>query len=149
MKSEDSPPPSQAPRTALGRFVAGGPSPNPGGRPRGVKGFAAYARELTGDGRSLVEFWAKVVDGEVAAGMRERLHASELLASRAYGKAMDISASLDLGSDEGSEELKALASEALRSFANQLSGKDPRPGVTDQPSGKEVPPTKQPSAREA
>ena len=69
-------------------WKAGAPSPNPGGRPRGL---ALLVRTGTKNGLELVEFWLDVMranpDGPYAkAKLEVRLKASELLAERGFGK---------------------------------------------------------------
>lgn len=64
-------------------FKAGGPSPNPGGRP---KGLARLAREKVGnDGDAIITFWLEIMN-DATRGVRERLDASKLLAERGWGK---------------------------------------------------------------
>jgi len=59
----------------------GDPSPNPGGRP---KGLSAYIRERTLDGRDLVDFLLNVTKGgeKVFCKMSDRLKACEMLLDR-------------------------------------------------------------------
>lgn len=66
------------------QWKAGDPSPNPGGRP---KGLAAYIREHTMDGRELADFLIKVMHGEIKEGFKglDRIRACELLLNRAFG----------------------------------------------------------------
>lgn len=64
------------------QWKPGGPSPNPGGRP---KGLSSYIREKTLDGRDLVDFLDSVMRGgeKVFCKMSDRLKAVEMLL--AYG----------------------------------------------------------------
>jgi hypothetical protein len=64
-------------------WKAGGPSPNPGGRP---KGLAAYIRENSLDGRELADFLLEVVRGS-KQGFKggDRIKACEMLLNRGFG----------------------------------------------------------------
>ena len=62
----------------------GQPSPNPGGRP---KGLASLVREQTADGADLVEFLLKVLHNK-RQPMRLRLEACAQLLDRGFGKAL-------------------------------------------------------------
>jgi len=72
----------------------GDPSPNPGGRP---KGLASYIRDQTLDGRELADFLIKVVRGEerVFCKMTDRLKAVEMLMDRAFGRVQGPPADAD------------------------------------------------------
>lgn len=72
----------------------GCPSPNPGGRP---KGLAAYIRENTMDGRELADFLIGVVRGhdDHFAKMTDRLKACEMLMDRAFGRIQGPTAETD------------------------------------------------------
>lgn len=61
-----------------------GQSGNPGGRPKGAAGLAALIRDLTNDGRKLVDVAMKIVDSPKTAD-KDRIRALELLFSRGYG----------------------------------------------------------------
>lgn len=63
----------------------GCPSPNPGGRP---KGLASYIREKTLDGTELADFLINVMRGneKVFCKMTDRLRAVEILLDRGFGK---------------------------------------------------------------
>lgn len=76
---------SPAARLIPYQWKAGDPSPNPGGRP---KGLAAYIRENTLDGRDLADFLINVVRGgeKVFCKMNDRLKACEMLLDRAFGR---------------------------------------------------------------
>lgn len=76
------------------RWKAGDPSPNPGGRP---KGLASYIREQTMDGRELADFLMAVVRGGERAfcKMSDRLYACEMLMNRAFGKVEGPPADMD------------------------------------------------------
>ena len=67
----------------------GCPSPNPGGRP---KGLASYIRENTLDGRELADFLIAVVRGgeRVFCKMNDRLKACEMLLDRGFGRLPDL-----------------------------------------------------------
>lgn len=88
-----------------------GQSGNPGGRP---KGLMSRAREATGDGKLLIDFWCDVVCNEKAK-TSDRLEASRLLREAGFGKAIGVELSADLtpthldGLDIDSEGLIALA----------------------------------------
>jgi hypothetical protein len=82
--------PENTPRNTPPQLLAtvwkkGDPSPNPGGRP---KGLAAYIREQTLDGRELADFLILVVRGgdRVFCKMSDRLKAVEMLMDRAFGR---------------------------------------------------------------
>jgi hypothetical protein len=62
----------------------GQPSPNPGGRP---KGLASLVREQTRDGADLVEFMLKLKENK-RQPMRLRMEAVAWLADRGFGKAL-------------------------------------------------------------
>ena len=62
----------------------GQPSPNPGGRP---KGLASLVREQTKDGQELVEFMLKVLRSK-RHPLRYKMEAVGWLADRGYGKAL-------------------------------------------------------------
>src|SRR5262245_45961294 len=65
-------------------FVKGAPSPNPGGRP---KGLAKATRELVGeDGVRLAELWWAIAQDPMQR-TSDRLEASRLLADRGWAKA--------------------------------------------------------------
>jgi hypothetical protein len=82
-------------------FQKGGPSPNPGGRPRG---FVAYVKEQTQDGKEMVDLMVSVMRGEPQPtvlktsptgeetvvlkipSIETRMLASGWLADRAFGK---------------------------------------------------------------
>jgi hypothetical protein len=110
---------SELKRTAAGHFAPGGPG-GPG-RPKGALTFARLAREITKDGDELVKFWWGVVQN-TNARMQDRLHASDLLAQRGFGKPLELAALVDLTGDsaEGGE-LRELAVETLRSLTAQLT----------------------------
>ena len=61
----------------------GTPSPNPGGRP---KGLAARVRAQTDDGAELVDFMLNVLRGRRKAPLRLRMEAAAWLADRGFGK---------------------------------------------------------------
>jgi hypothetical protein len=61
-----------------------GVSGNPSGR---AKGFAAYIRQQTDDGRELVEFALDVLRGKRRAPVKVRLEALAWLADHGWGKA--------------------------------------------------------------
>lgn len=63
----------------------GDPSPNPGGRP---KGLASYIRDKTLDGTELADFLIGVMRGQekVFCKMSDRLKAVEMLLDRGFGK---------------------------------------------------------------
>lgn len=71
-------------RAETGRWLPGMPSPNPGGRPKGV---AALVREQTADGADLVDFLLKVLHNR-RQPMRLRLEACAQLLDRGFGKAL-------------------------------------------------------------
>src|SRR5262245_59125600 len=89
-------------RDAAGRFVAGNRA-NPGGRTRGV---ASLVRSQTSDGRDIVAFMVRVMQGRPYAypelppgphkgipfvpSPEERLSAAQWLADRAWGKAPQV-----------------------------------------------------------
>ena len=67
------------------KWKPGDPSPNPGGRP---KGLAAYIRDNTLDGTELADFLIKVMRGEFSALAfkgAERIKACEMLLNRGFG----------------------------------------------------------------
>lgn len=83
--AENSTPSSPASHLAQYKWKPGDPSPNPGGRP---KGLASYIREQTLDGRELADFLMGVMRGKdkLFCKMSDRLRACELLLDRAFGK---------------------------------------------------------------
>ena len=85
----------------VGRPFLRGVSGNPGGRP---KGLAAYVREMTLDGKELVDFYLKVFRGDKIdgkkPGLKFRMDAGTWLSDRGFGKAVqrqeiDVSKSED------------------------------------------------------
>ena len=73
----------------VGRPFLRGVSGNPGGRP---KGLAAYVREMTLDGKELVDFYLKVFRGDKIdgkkPGLKFRMDAGTWLSDRGFGKAV-------------------------------------------------------------
>jgi len=98
--------------------------PGKSGNPLGKVGkFASRAREITRQGRDLLEFWHRVMrnedvdaDGNVVAAnwrMRDRLEASARLAERAYGRAiMPIAIDSPSASGDGLAGLLSLLTDA-------------------------------------
>jgi hypothetical protein len=79
------PAPTENTGETLGNLIpwrAGHPSPNPGGRP---KGLASLVREQTKDGQELVRFMLGVLRGRKAP-LRLRMEAAAWLADRGFGK---------------------------------------------------------------
>src|SRR5262245_12477117 len=69
-------------------WMPGAPSPNPGGRPRGL---AALVREQTGDGLELVAFMLTIFRGKrKGASLKLRMEAAAWLADRGFGKATQL-----------------------------------------------------------
>lgn len=83
-KLPENTPPNTPPQLVATVWKPGCPSPNPGGRP---KGLAAYIREHTMDGRELADFLIGVVrEGGEFCKMSDRIYACEMLMNRAFGK---------------------------------------------------------------
>jgi hypothetical protein len=79
--------PSENTGGTLGNLIPwrrGQPSPNPGGRP---KGLASLVRERTRDGADLVDFMVKLFHNK-RQPLRYRLEAAAWLADRGFGKAL-------------------------------------------------------------
>lgn len=78
-------------RDSRGRFQKGGPSPNPGGRPREVAGVRELAREYTTEALSTL----KTIMEDAEQPASARVAAANSLLDRGYGKApQHISADL-------------------------------------------------------
>ena len=71
-------------RGVTGRFLPGGPSPNPNGRP---KGLAALVQAETRDGAELVAFMLRVLRAEKQPTAL-RMQAAQWLADRGFGKSV-------------------------------------------------------------
>jgi hypothetical protein len=71
-------------RGVTGRFLPGGPSPNPHGRPKGI---AALVQAETRDGAELVAFMLRVLRQEKQPTVL-RMQAAQWLADRGFGKAV-------------------------------------------------------------
>jgi hypothetical protein len=78
-------PKQSVPREKNGRFVKGGPSPNPGGRPRGVREVAEMIFAETSDLRDVVKFLVKTYKNG-KADLKDRLDAAKELLNRALGR---------------------------------------------------------------
>lgn len=127
------PPLKKKPKPPKGRpFQKGQPSANPGGRP---KGLAARVRELTLDGKLVVDQMFKIWLGvEKGFGPRERMEAGKWLADRGHGKETQTTVQID-ASLEQIEEASDLSDAALESLARGLKVVD-RP--SDAPSAKDA-----------
>jgi hypothetical protein len=93
------PGPTENTGETLGNLIpwrAGHPSPNPGGRP---KGLASLVREQTKDGQELVRFMLGVLRGRKTP-LRLRMEAAAWLADRGFGKALQ---QVEVGTIEGEE----------------------------------------------
>ena len=100
-----------------GRFVKG-VSGNPGGRP---KGLASYVRDMTGDGKDLVDKVLYLLNhpkGRSHQRQRLQLECIQWLADRGYGKAVQgvVNAEMtakpqDIYSDWSTEDLRAVVQE--------------------------------------
>ncbi len=66
-----------------------GYSPNPGGRPGGTKGLAAYIKKLTKDGFDLADLMWEIASGDHQCYMNDRVNAIRWLADRGFGKVQD------------------------------------------------------------
>jgi hypothetical protein len=73
-------------RGPSGRFLPGRPSPNPGGRP---KGLAALVREETREGAELVAYMLAVLR-HPKQPTALRMAAAQWLADRGFGKAVAV-----------------------------------------------------------
>lgn len=97
-------------RPIKGRFVAGAPSPNPGGRPRQVRELAVRCREMTD--AILADLGAII--GNKRSRPADRISAARVLLSYGYGAA-PISVEISGGEHPvGVAALRALSSEELR-----------------------------------
>ena len=111
------------------RFKPGQPSPNPGGRP---KGLARRTRELVGgDGDKIALLWIETMD-DVTLPRRERLEASKLLAERGWGKPAAFQLIEDDDPLGTSEESVNAAVERFRAEVIRLA---PAPPAADDASG--------------
>lgn len=105
-----------------------GQSGNPGGRP---KGFGAYIREKTEDGKEIVDFFLKVFRGEDIdrrrPKLKDRVDAGSWLTDRGYGRPAQA---VELSGPDGEPiktDLSNLSTEdliVLRELAAKLQQRD-------------------------
>lgn len=114
-------------------FKKGGPSANPGGRPKGI---ASRIRELTNDGDDILKMFAKVVSGDLHGSTRDKLEAGKVLMDRMWGKSVEFQAVMNLAADESTQQL---AGEALEALARTLKGTTPAALPTPAPEARALP----------
>lgn len=86
------------------------------------KGIAQEARAISEEGRDILYFWKRVMDGlEPRATMRDRMEASKLLMERAHGKAPEVSMLVNLDAQEGRQATATLDLDTLERLAALLT----------------------------
>lgn len=109
---------NKAPETKGGNptWVKGGPSPNPGGRPKATRELLEEFRAATPRAREVAE---SIMDN-VALDPKLRLDAAKFIASYGLGKPPSIE--LDEPTDEESRPLAGLSHEKLLEIARADNG---------------------------
>lgn len=108
-------------RDIKGRFKPG-TSGNPSGRPKGIM---AYTRELTQDGKTLIDFWIDILNGKEVHGFKPDLDdmkdAARELANRGFGKAVQHQYIETESANTEEPDLSKLSDEELQKLADLLS----------------------------
>jgi hypothetical protein len=105
-----------------GRPFQPGQSGNPSGRPKGSKNLATKIREETADGKEMLDYLRRVVNGTEKATARDRIAAAALLFDRGFGKAVGVEFVATAETDALPAETVELATDALESIARSLRG---------------------------
>lgn len=75
-------------------------------------------REETGNGAAIMHLCMQILDGRIPASPSDRMQAGKILLERGWGKAPEITVSVDGGSVHGAE---SISSETLEVLARSLS----------------------------